>query len=159
MDAYQRNTNKVHPLAGGIKQLGKRDTGSEPLTDDNALLWYGSISIGTQADSLTGIIFLICSPIFSSDHTLYAVDFDTGSSDLFVPSVNCASSCSGHETYDPSASANSQDLGVPFDISFGDGSVVSGEQYSDVVSIAGLTVSPTSPLCHTTSSLIRHTIG
>jgi len=120
MNAYQRNTQQVHPLAGGIKQLGKRDTGSDLLTDDNALLWYGSISIGTQAGSFT-------------------VDFDTGSSDLFVPSSNCGSSCSGHNTYDPSASADSQDLGIPFSITFGDGSSAIGEQYSDVVSVAGLT--------------------
>ncbi|KAH9958947.1 acid protease [Russula dissimulans] len=120
MDAYQRNTQQVHPLAGGIKQLGKRDTGSDLLIDDDALLWYGSISIGTQADS-------------------FIVDFDTGSSDLFVPSSNCGSSCSGHNTYDPSASTDSQDLGISFSITFGDGSSVSGEQYSDVVSVAGLT--------------------
>ncbi|KAI9510779.1 acid protease [Russula earlei] len=118
--AHKKNTGMGHPLAGGIKHLGKRDTGSNLLTDDSALLWYGSISIGTQADSFT-------------------VDFDTGSSDLFVPSSNCQSSCSGHKTYDPSASTNSQDLGVSFELTFGDGSSGRGEKFSDVVRIAGLT--------------------
>jgi hypothetical protein len=58
MTAYENNTGKKHPLAGGIKRLDTRDTGSEPLTDDNALLWYGPISIGTQGDSFTGMAFL-----------------------------------------------------------------------------------------------------
>ncbi|KAI0299940.1 acid protease [Russula brevipes] len=119
MTAYENNTGKKHPLAGGIKRLDTRDTGSELLTDDNALLWYGPISIGTPGVSFT-------------------VAFDTGSSDLFVPSSNCVSSCSGHKTYDASSSASSQNLGIPFELHFGDGSSASGEQYSDVVNITGL---------------------
>ena len=68
------------------------------------------------------------------------MDFDTGSSDLFVPSVLCGDSCSGHELYNPNASSTSQDLKKTFALAYGDGSTVSGEQYTDVVSIAGLTV-------------------
>jgi cathepsin D len=68
------------------------------------------------------------------------VDFDTGSSDLFVPSSSCGSTCSGHTTYNPNASNTSQDLGQNFSLSYGDGSTVSVEIYTDVVNIAGLTV-------------------
>ena len=75
----------------------------------------------------------------------YTVAFDTGSSDLFLPSVDCGSSCSGHKTYDPSSSANSQDLGVSFEIHLVNGASVSGEEYSDVVQIAGLTVCRNTP--------------
>jgi cathepsin D len=71
---------------------------------------------------------------------LYSVAFDTGSSDLFVPSSNCDPSCTGHKTYDPSSSSSSQDLGRPFELHYGDGSSASGEQYSDVVNITGLIV-------------------
>jgi cathepsin D len=68
------------------------------------------------------------------------VSFDTGSSDLFVPSKNCGSSCSGHKSYDPNASNSSKDLGKTFFLRYGDGDTVSGELYTDVVNIAGLTV-------------------
>jgi len=68
------------------------------------------------------------------------VDFDTGSSDLFLPSPICGSDCSGHSLYDPSASSTAQELSKTFLLAFGDGSTVEGEQFTDVVSIAGLTV-------------------
>jgi len=66
------------------------------------------------------------------------VDFDTGSSDLFLPSISCNSSCSGHTMYAPNASSSAQDLGQTFFIGFGDKSNVQGEQFTDVVQIAGL---------------------
>jgi cathepsin D len=79
-----------------------------------------------------------------------AVAFDTGSSDLFVPSTSCGASCEGHKKYNPSASSTSHDLGKEFalypkyesdsDSSEPDQSDVNGELYTDVVSIAGLVV-------------------
>ena len=68
------------------------------------------------------------------------MDFDTGSSDLFLPSISCDSSCDGHARYDPSASKTSVDLNKSFDLMYGSGDSVSGEQYNDTASIAGLTV-------------------
>jgi cathepsin D len=67
------------------------------------------------------------------------VDFDTGSSDLFLPSSKCGSSCSGHKAYDPNASSTAHDLYTTFSLAYGDGSTATGEQFTDVVSIAGLT--------------------
>ena len=75
-----------------------------------------------------------------SDSVSYTVDFDTGSSDLFVPSESCDSSCSGHRKYDPSASSTSQYLGKSFSLAYGDGSTVDGKQYADDVTISGLVV-------------------
>ena len=98
----------------------KREVAQDPLTDEHSQLWMGTISVGTP-------------PV------QYTVDFDTGSSDLFLPGKNCDSTCSGHTPYDPSASSTSTDLGTPFSLSYGDGSTVSGEQYTDTVTIAGLT--------------------
>lgn len=119
---YEKNTGSPHPLASGMKAApsNKRATGSDDLTDDEAELWYGTISVGTPAVD-------------------YTVDFDTGSSDLFLPGPDCSSSCSGHTTYDPSSSSTSKDVGKTFSLSYGDGSTVSGEQYTDTVTIAGLT--------------------
>jgi cathepsin D len=140
MAAYERNTGKPHSLLGGIIALSKRNAGSVSLTDYSAELWYGSISIGKPPKAFTGVTLF--SPIqnWPSDLVLYTVDFDTGSSDLFVPSVNCSESCSGHNSYDPSASSSSHDQNKTFSLEYGDGSTVNGEQYSDDVIIAGLVV-------------------
>ncbi|TFY51256.1 hypothetical protein EVG20_g11085 [Dentipellis fragilis] len=118
-EIYERNTGSVHPLASSLRH-SKRATGSDPLTDDDAQLWYGTISVGTPAEEFT-------------------VDFDTGSSDLFLPGPDCSQNCEGHKTYQPRSSSTSKSLGKSYSLSYGDGSSVSGTQYQDTVSIAGLT--------------------
>jgi cathepsin D len=97
----------------------KRSVGEDPLTDEQNQLWIGTISVGTP-------------PV------KFLVDFDTGSSDLWLPSKHCDSSCAGHTLYDPSASHTSTDLGLNFTIQYGDNSYVSGDEYTDNVIIAGL---------------------
>ncbi|KAH7912655.1 aspartic peptidase domain-containing protein [Hygrophoropsis aurantiaca] len=82
------------------------------------------------------------SPISCKLILLSGVDFDTGSSDLFLPGPHCDSSCENHQIYDPSASSASSDLGQTFNLQYGDNSTVSGEQYSDQVTIAGLIAKP-----------------
>ena len=81
-------------------------------------------------------------PVQFSNLTWDIVDFDTGSSDLFLPGPSCGSTCSGHTIYDPSSSSTSKSLGKSFSLAYGDGSTVSGTQYTDKVSIAGISVSP-----------------
>jgi len=129
LGAYERNMGVAHPLAEMMahshSEMTKRQTagsGSDALTDDSQVFWFGSISVGTPAKQ-------------------FLVDFDTGSSDLFLPGPSCDSSCSNHTIYDPSASSTSADIGQTFQLAYGDGSTVSGEQYTDVVSIAGLSAS------------------
>ncbi|KIP04061.1 hypothetical protein PHLGIDRAFT_76564 [Phlebiopsis gigantea 11061_1 CR5-6] len=102
--------------------LAKRDTGSEDLTDeDDDEEWAGTISIGTPAQS-------------------FLIDFDTGSSDLWVPSSSCSSStCSSKNKYKASSSSTSSKKSGTFSIEYGDGSTVSGPIYSETVTVAGLT--------------------
>ncbi|KAH9059064.1 acid protease [Lactarius vividus] len=116
-EAFERNTGAAHPSAPLLKRSTKRGKGN-PLTDDSAELWYGSITVGTPA-------------------VTYTVDFDTGSSDLFLPGSDCDSTCSGHTLYNPSSSSASSDAGQTFELQYGDGSTVSGEQYTDTVTLAG----------------------
>ncbi|KAH7919100.1 acid protease [Leucogyrophana mollusca] len=117
-ERYERNTGSPHPLA--TKGTKKRGSASEPLTNDHNQLWYGEIAVGTPARK-------------------YTVDFDTGSSDLVLPGPQCGASCAGHAIYNPGLSSTSRDLNRTFDLTYGDNSTVSGEQYTDTVTIAGLT--------------------
>lgn len=69
------------------------------------------------------------------------LDFDTGSSDLWVFSTELPSSeSSGHALYNPSSSSTSKlDSGETWDISYGDGSGASGNVYYDTVVVGGVT--------------------
>ncbi|GAB1520934.1 hypothetical protein RhiTH_004023 [Rhizoctonia solani] len=94
---------------------------NEPLESKaNDTLWAGQIEIGTPPQP-------------------FIVDFDTGSSDLWIPSSTCTSKkCSGKNTYDASKSSSSKPQEGKFDITYGDGSGVSGPVYADTVTVAGL---------------------
>ncbi|KAI6123157.1 aspartic peptidase domain-containing protein [Pisolithus croceorrhizus] len=129
--AYLILSKSTRKISAGLRALGsesdtptvqpiRRDTGSVPLTDGSNVRWYGSISVGTPA-----VDFL--------------VDFDTGSADLVLPASDCGSTCSGHTLYNPNASSTAVDLGKTFILSYGDGSSIPGEQYTDTVTIAGYT--------------------
>lgn len=102
--------------------MSKRQTSSHPLQDDDSELWQGDTSVGTPA-------------------VTFFVDFDTGSSDLFLPGSDCDAFCDGHTKYDPSESSQSKGLGATFQLSYGGGSTVEGEQLecTDTVTFAGLT--------------------
>jgi len=119
--AYEANTGEAHPLAPpqDMNVTKRAKTGALPLTDASETLWYGNVAVGTPAKT-------------------FKIDFDTGSSDFFVPAASCRN-CGSHPRYNPRASRTSRDLHKTFTLRYGDGSTTSGEQYSDVVTVAGLT--------------------
>ncbi|KAF2459071.1 aspergillopepsin A precursor [Lineolata rhizophorae] len=84
---------------------------------------------------------LFLSPVTIGGQTLN-LDFDTGSSDLWVFSTALDRSDIGrHTAYDPDQSSTFRALdGEEFDISYGDGSGASGVVGTDVVDIGGATV-------------------
>ncbi|CAD6907988.1 unnamed protein product, partial [Tilletia controversa] len=86
-------------------------TGKVPLVDQqDELLWVGKVGVGTPAQIVT-------------------VDFDTGSSDLWVnPSI-----------YKPSASSTAKKTGKTFRVAYGDGSHATGDIYLESVTVGGLT--------------------
>jgi len=109
---------EIRPLAT-VPSVQSRQ--NEALTDEeNDAEWAGPISIGTPGQK-------------------FLIDFDTGSSDLWVPSSKCTSNvCTSKSKYDASHSSTSASKSGTFEIHYGDGSTVSGPVYSDTVSVAGI---------------------
>ena len=92
--------------------LSSPSTSSVPLTDkEQDELWVGQITIGNPPQKFT-------------------VDFDTGSSDLWVPTSSCKS-CGAQDKYSPTKSSASKKQKGSFEISYGDGSSATGTPYSD----------------------------
>ncbi|THG94139.1 hypothetical protein EW026_g7273 [Hermanssonia centrifuga] len=133
---YQHNLRNLQANTGSLPEgmeikdfravpaaLQKRATTSESLTDEeDDEEWAGTISIGTPAQS-------------------FLIDFDTGSSDLWVPSSSCTSStCKSKHKYTASSSSTGSKKSGTFSIEYGDGSTVSGPIYTDTVTVAGLSV-------------------
>jgi len=103
------------------KTATKRNVGTDALTDyisgGTDVEYYGPISIGTAAQTIQ-------------------VDFDTGSADLWVPTI-CVD-CIGEATFDPLLSSTYHQELSPFEITYGSGAVV-GTLGQDTVTVAGLT--------------------
>ncbi|XP_012314628.2 cathepsin E [Aotus nancymaae] len=94
---------------------------NEPLINYLDMEYFGTISIGSPPQNFTVI-------------------FDTGSSNLWVPSVYCTSpACKKHTRFQPSQSNTYNQPGQSFSIQYGTGSL-SGIIGSDQVSVEGLTV-------------------
>ncbi|KAJ6503325.1 acid protease [Mycena vitilis] len=93
----------------------------EPLTDETEdTEWAGAISIGTPPQK-------------------FIIDFDTGSSDLWVPSASCTSStCVSKSKFNANASSTSVKQPGTFEIQYGDGSTAVGPIYTDAVTVAGV---------------------
>ncbi|KAM7404628.1 hypothetical protein PAMP_011960 [Pampus punctatissimus] len=96
-------------------------SGTQSMTNDADLFYYGVVSIGTPPQSFTVI-------------------FDTGSSNLWVPSVYCSSpGCENHKKFNPQQSSTLKWNGQSLSIWYGTGSMT-GYLASDTVEVGGISV-------------------
>ncbi|XP_059723610.1 embryonic pepsinogen-like [Haemorhous mexicanus] len=92
---------------------------TEPLLNALDVEYYGTISIGTPPQD-------------------FSVVFDTGSSDLWVPSVSCPSlACQSHRMFDPSQSSTYKSTGLSLSVRYGTGEM-EGTVGWDTVTVASL---------------------
>ncbi|KAK5898626.1 hypothetical protein CesoFtcFv8_008183 [Champsocephalus esox] len=96
-------------------------SGTESMTNDADLSYYGVISIGTPPQS-------------------FSVIFDTGSSNLWIPSVFCSSrACQNHRKFNPHESSTFKWGSKPLSIRYGTSSMT-GYLASDAVEVGGISV-------------------
>ncbi|NWI95410.1 PEPE protein, partial [Pitta sordida] len=110
---YDIGTKFPHAFPNGTQAA------TEPLLNTLDVEYYGTISIGTPPQD-------------------FSVVFDTGSSNLWVPSVSCPSlACETHRVFDPSQSSTYRSTGQSLSIRYGTGEM-SGIVGSDTVTVASL---------------------
>ncbi|KAL5272981.1 hypothetical protein ACFFRR_000013 [Megaselia abdita] len=112
------------PFRKRLVNLQSQNQGHELLTNYQNVQYYGNISIGTPPQNFT-------------------VLFDLSSANLWIPSKNCVKTnlaCLTHHKYDSSLSKTYTPNGRNFTIFYGTGNIT-GYLSSDVVTIAGITIS------------------
>lgn len=110
---------------------------NKPVFDSASFATTNNGGVSTEALSDEGNDIGYHGPIQIGGQTFDTI-FDTGSSNLWVPSANCNSqACQGHTAFNTAQSSSFQSTNTPFSISYGTGSV-SGIGATDDVSIAGV---------------------
>ncbi|XP_067387928.1 gastricsin-like isoform X3 [Emydura macquarii macquarii] len=112
---------KNHKYDPAMKYFQNFATAYEPLDNYMDMSYYGEISIGTPPQN-------------------FLVLFDTGSSNLWVPSVYCQSqACTTHTLFDPNNSSTYSSSGQTFSLQYGSGSLTGVFGY-DTVTIQDISI-------------------
>ncbi|BFZ04964.1 hypothetical protein BsWGS_08003 [Bradybaena similaris] len=122
-EVYESIGVRVSGLQHKYRAVSKLSSVPEPLTNYMDAQYYGPITIGTPGQP-------------------FNILFDTGSSNLWVPSKKCKITdlaCLLHHKYDSTQSQTYKPNGTSFAIQYGTGSLT-GFLSTDTVTIAGLAV-------------------
>uniref|UniRef100_A0A8D0VAP4 Peptidase A1 domain-containing protein n=1 Tax=Sus scrofa TaxID=9823 RepID=A0A8D0VAP4_PIG len=121
-----KNFLKEHPFTMIQNRLNQKPApqgkvSRQPLRNYFDMAYVGNISIGTPPQQ-------------------FSVIFDTGSSDLWVPSIYCQSrACNTHRVFDPFKSTTFRYSGVPIELEYASG-MMSGYLGYDTVRISNLII-------------------
>ncbi|KAI9282339.1 aspartic peptidase domain-containing protein [Sporodiniella umbellata] len=118
----KRTLSKYNIVDQKVNARAAAAVGGIELTNAYVDIEYvGEISIGTPPQS-------------------FQMDFDTGSSDIWIPSTSCLGSCGIHPRFDPSKSSTFDSVGnKTWRLQYADGSTVTGTTGYDSVHVAGYT--------------------
>jgi len=112
--------HKQHPRAAAKPEAGESEVPADDVQNDTE--YTVPVMIGTPGVTLH-------------------LDFDTGSSDLWVWGPTITANASSHTIYNPTKSSTAKpDSGLTWNISYGDGSSGSGDVYSDVVTLGSISI-------------------
>ncbi|KAM6218433.1 pepsin B [Rhynchocyon petersi] len=119
LETFLKNNPKVDPA---LKYYFNNDAVAyEPITNYLDSFYFGQISIGTPPQN-------------------FLVLFDTGSSNLWVPSTYCQSqACSNHNRFNPNLSSTFRNNGQTYTLSYGSGSLSVVLEY-DTVTVQNIVV-------------------
>ncbi|OAX43185.1 acid protease [Rhizopogon vinicolor AM-OR11-026] len=118
---YAKNLRDATIAKYSAQRNQKRGTGENLMVNQGLdASFYGSLAVGT--------------PPYSFD-----VILDTGSSDLWIASSMCQSTCAGTGNFDPAKSSTFKNLNKNFNVAYGSGEAT-GTLGQDVVHMAGFTI-------------------
>ncbi|KAK4154384.1 vacuolar protease [Chaetomidium leptoderma] len=132
------------PINTQLEQLGQKYMGLRPRQSHSNAVFNGMVA-DVKGNHPVPISNFMNAQYFSditigSPPQTFKVVLDTGSSNLWVPSVECGSiACYLHSKYDSSASSTHKKNGTSFEIRYGSGSL-SGFVSQDTMTIGDLTI-------------------
>jgi len=132
------------PINTQLEQLGQKYMGLRPRQSHADAVFNGMVA-DVKGNHPVPISNFMNAQYFSeitigTPPQTFKVVLDTGSSNLWVPSVECGSiACYLHQKYDSSASSTYKANGTSFDIRYGSGSL-SGFVSQDTMTIGDITI-------------------